>query len=245
MPEGLLRRSLSIGQGLLDQILWAVIDEDWHATYSEAPYTLIVEEAQPPELEMPTGRPQAVPKWREALPSIGDEGVSLRELRASDVPRLMVLLSEARAHEFVAPPPPTAAGFERYITWTHRQREAGRYVGLGIVPAGEDSAVGLIEIRPLDPMFKNAEWGFVIGSPYWGTGLFPRAARHALGLVFDVIGVHRLEARVAVSNDRGNAVLKKLGATREGQLRRSFLHAGQYVDDALWALLSEDRTRSA
>jgi RimJ/RimL family protein N-acetyltransferase len=61
-----------------------------------------------------------------------------------------------------------------------------------------------------------------------------------LRFVFETVGVHRLEARAAVQNARGNAALRKLGAVQEGILRRSFLRNGQYMDQALWSILAED-----
>jgi RimJ/RimL family protein N-acetyltransferase len=45
------------------------------------------------------------------------------------------------------------------------------------------------------------------------------------------------------SNGRANAVLRRLGATEEGHLRRSFLLGGEYHDDLLWALLADDWRR--
>jgi RimJ/RimL family protein N-acetyltransferase len=70
--------------------------------------------------------------------------------------------------------------------------------------------------------------------------VFSDGARLVLDFAFDTIGVHRLEARAAVQNARGNAALRKLGAVQEGVLRRSFLRNGQYLDQALWAILDED-----
>jgi RimJ/RimL family protein N-acetyltransferase len=55
--------------------------------------------------------------------------------------------------------------------------------------------------------------------------------------------VHRLEARAAVQNGRGNGALRKLGALQEGILRRSFLRNGQYLDQVLWTILDSDRQR--
>jgi RimJ/RimL family protein N-acetyltransferase len=52
--------------------------------------------------------------------------------------------------------------------------------------------------------------------------------------------VHRLEARAAVQNGRGNGALRKLGAVHEGILRRSFLCNGEYLDQALWSILADD-----
>ena len=57
---------------------------------------------------------------------------------------------------------------------------------------------------------------------------------------FETIGVHRLEARAAVKNGRGNGALKKLGAVQEGILRKSFLRNGEYLDQVLWSILDED-----
>lgn len=57
---------------------------------------------------------------------------------------------------------------------------------------------------------------------------------------FETIGGHRLEARAAVENGRGNGALAKVGGIREGTLRRSFLRHGEYIDQARWSILRED-----
>jgi RimJ/RimL family protein N-acetyltransferase len=52
--------------------------------------------------------------------------------------------------------------------------------------------------------------------------------------------VHRLEARAAVKNGRGNGALQKLGATQECILRKSFLKNGEYLDQVLYGMLDTD-----
>jgi RimJ/RimL family protein N-acetyltransferase len=61
-----------------------------------------------------------------------------------------------------------------------------------------------------------------------------------LDFAFTILGSHRLEARAATVNGRGNAALRKIGARREGILRKSFLRRGEYLDQALWTILGED-----
>ena len=178
--------------------------------------------------------------WRAALPVIEGRTVTLRELRPSDARSLLARLSTEEVSRFISPPPTTVNGFERFIAWTHRERESGAYVCYGIVPRGMDVAVGLIQVRRLDPEFATAEWGFAIGSQFWGTGLFIEAAHLVADFVFDVLGVHRLEARAALRNGRGNGALRKLGAVQEGVLRRSLLRNGEYLDQALWTILAAD-----
>jgi RimJ/RimL family protein N-acetyltransferase len=182
--------------------------------------------------------------WKQALPVLQGKGVTLRELRQSDAASLLTLLTSEEVTRFISPPPTTLEGFERFISWASREREAGRYLCFAVVPDGYDTAVGLFQVRQLDPMFGTAEWGFAIGSAFWGTGLFTTGAELVIDFAFEVIGVHRLEARAAVQNGRGNGALRKLGAVQEGILRKSFLRGGKYLDQSLWAILHEDWYRS-
>jgi RimJ/RimL family protein N-acetyltransferase len=70
--------------------------------------------------------------------------------------------------------------------------------------------------------------------------MFVDGSKLVLDFAFDVVGAHRLEARAAVRNGRGNGALRKIGAVQEGVLRRSFLRNGEYLDQMLWSLLAED-----
>src|SRR5204862_3521474 len=139
----------------------------------------------------------------------------------SDAPALLALLTSDEVTRFISPPPTTLEGFERFIAWTVRERQAGRYVCFAVVPDGYETAVGLFQVRQLDPSFGTAEWGFAIGSEFWGSGLFTKGAALVVSFAFDVIGVHRLEARAAVQNGRGNGALRKMGAVQEGILTQS------------------------
>jgi RimJ/RimL family protein N-acetyltransferase len=178
--------------------------------------------------------------WKQALPVLTGSMVTLRELRLSDAPSLLAMLSTEEVARFISPPPTTVEGFERFIAWTHRERAAGNYACFAVVPHGMDSAIGIFQVRQLEPGFATAEWGFAIGSGFWGTGVFMDGARLVVDFAFDVIGTHRLEARAAILNGRGNGALRKIGAMQEGILRKSFLRNGEYLDQALWTILDED-----
>ena len=178
--------------------------------------------------------------WKQALPVLTGSMVTLRELRISDATSLLAMLSSEEVARFISPPPTTVEGFERFIAWTHRERAAGNYVCFAVVPHGMDTAIGIFQVRQLEPGFGTAEWGFAIGSAFWGTGVFMDGARLVIDFAFDVIGAHRLEARAAILNGRGNGALRKVGAMQEGILRKSFLRHGEYLDQALWTILDED-----
>ena len=178
--------------------------------------------------------------WQDGLPTLRGGQVVLRELRASDAASLCALLTTEEVSRFISPPPTTVEGFERFIAWTHRQRAAGTFVCFAVTVAGFDTAVGIFQVRSSEPGFGIAEWGFAIGSEFWGTGVFQEGAAMVLDFAFDTIGVNRLEARAAVRNGRGNGALQKLGAVQECRLRKSFHKNGEYLDQVLYAMLDTD-----
>jgi RimJ/RimL family protein N-acetyltransferase len=164
----------------------------------------------------------------------------LRELRASDAPSLFALLTTEEVARFISPPPTTVEGFEGFIGWTARQRAAGTYACFAVTLHGFDTAIGIFQVREISPGFGTAEWGFAIGSPFWGTGVFLDGAKLVVQFAFETIGVHRLEARAAVKNGRGNKALLKAGAVQECVLRKSFQKNGEHLDQVLYGILEED-----
>jgi RimJ/RimL family protein N-acetyltransferase len=184
--------------------------------------------------------PAAATTWKEFLPSLSADGLTLREIRQDDAGPLLTLLGTDDVGRFMSPLPPTIESFGRFVRWNHEQRGLGVSFCFAVIPDGIDSPVGLIQMRSLESAFATAEWGFAIGSPFWGSGLFANAARLVLDFAFRTVGVRRLEARACADNRRGNGALRKLGATPEGVLRRSFLWHGKYYDQVLWSLLESD-----
>jgi [ribosomal protein S5]-alanine N-acetyltransferase len=178
--------------------------------------------------------------WRDHLPLLRGNQVVLRDLRTSDAAPLFALLTAEEVARFISPAPKTIEGFERFIAGSIRERNAGTLACFAVTLQGSDRAIGIFQVRQLDPQFGTAEWGFAIGSPFWGSGAFEDGAELVLAFVFDTLGVHRLEARAAVVNDRGIGALIKTGAVQEAVLRKSFERDGQYIDQALYTIIDEE-----
>jgi [ribosomal protein S5]-alanine N-acetyltransferase len=178
--------------------------------------------------------------WRQGLPVLVGKQVVLRELRTSDAASLCALLTTEEVARFISPPPTTVEGFQRFIAWTFRQRAAGSYACFAVTVGGCDAAIGIFQLREMERGFGTAEWGFAIGSPFWGTGVFQDSAELVLEFAFATLGVHRLEARAAVLNGRGVGALGKIGAVKEGVLRKSLERNGQFFDQVLYAILDTD-----
>jgi len=178
--------------------------------------------------------------WTCGLPILQGRKMRLRELVPTDAMSLLSMLSSDEVAKFISPPPTTPQGFAKFIQWTIRERQAGNQFTFGLVPEGCDHAVGLVQVRAIAPRFSVAEWGFAVGSPFWGTGLFLAGARMTLDFAFQNTGVNRLEARACVQNSRGNGALRKFGAVQEGVLRGSLLKDGKFLDQIMWSIVAQD-----
>jgi ribosomal-protein-alanine N-acetyltransferase len=178
--------------------------------------------------------------WQHHLPVLSGTHVRLRQLRPSDAPSLFTMLTTEEVARFISPPPSTVDGFEQFITRSLAQQALGLHLCFAVTRPGDDTAVGLFQVRQLETGFATAEWGFAIGSPFWGSGIFAEGAALVLDFVFGTIGVRRLEARAAVQNGRGNGALLKVGAVQEGILRKSFERNGRLHDQVLYSILVED-----
>lgn len=198
-------------------------------------------EARPAEwVPLPTFGPALSQNWREGLLTRTSPLCTLRELTLEDAPSLCALLTTEEVSRFISPPPTSVEGFETFIRWAHQQRAQGRYACFGVVPTGQTAAVGLFQVCMRDAEATTAEWGFALGSAYWGTGIFMECARRVIDFVFGELGMQRLEARAVAENGRGNGALRKVGAVRAGLLRGSFERMGERLDQALWIITRQD-----
>jgi RimJ/RimL family protein N-acetyltransferase len=164
--------------------------------------------------------------WRGQLPRLSDGLVILRELAVKDASSLHGHLSNDAVRRHMAPPPATLEGLQRFARWTHVQRREGALACFAVLPIGAINPVGLVQIWRVTPDFRAAEWGIVLGEPWWGRGVGRAASRLLIAFAFDTLKAQRLESRVASANERGRKLMMRLGAT----------HHGVDGDQELWAL---------
>ena len=164
---------------------------------------------------------------------------TLREVAAADVYPLLTLLSNPAVTAHMAPPPPTLAKFAGFVEWSHQQRSRGRGVCFGIVPDGMTAAVGILQVR-LEATSSDAEWGFVLSSHFWSTGIFSDAANVLLEYVFTTMDVGRLEARIALRNRRAQSAVQKLGARFETTIEEASPQGIPRDPESVWRMREHD-----
>src|SRR3977135_4026213 len=89
--------------------------------------------------------------WRAGLPTLANDRVVLRELRALDAASLYRVGSCPDVSRYMWPAPSRVGAFGRVTDWTWAERAAGKYVCFGVVPRGATEAAGLFELRQMQP----------------------------------------------------------------------------------------------
>ncbi|KAL7251763.1 hypothetical protein ACSBR1_013592 [Camellia fascicularis] len=107
----------------------------------------------------------------------------------------------------------------------------------------DDRSIGYISVRPESGNDRHrARVGYAIGAEYWGKGIVTVALKMAMSSVFKEFAyLGRVEALVEEENRGSQRVLKKIGFTKEGLLRKYGLNKGEIRDMFVYSFLSTDK----
>jgi ribosomal-protein-alanine N-acetyltransferase len=125
---------------------------------------------------------------------------------------------------YLGRPPQT---LEQVQTRLRRMREDidhGEAAFWVLTDPGADRALAYLGFFRWDAPHQTAELGYVLAPARWGQGLMrevlPVLVRHG----FEVLGLHRMEARIEPANVASIKLVERLGFKQEAALRDRTLH---------------------
>lgn len=128
-----------------------------------------------------------------------------------------------------------------------RARERGerfacvvRLTGAELGPSG--TVVGTSSLGDVDLVNERVHLGWTAYAPrWWGTAVNAECKLLLLGHAFDDCGFGRVKIQTDRLNERSQAAIAKLGATREGVLRRHMRRAdGSFRDTVVYSVLVQE-----
>jgi len=174
-------------------------------------------------------------------PTLETDRLILRPFDLSDAPEIQRLAGDrAVAATTENIPHPYEDGMaESWISGHAEALEKGTDVHFAVVLKSTDDLAGTISLMRIVKGHR-AELGYWIGKPCWGNGYCTEASRAVMAFGFDRLGLNRVHARHAAKNPASGCVMKKLGMTHEGRLRRHVRKWGQVDDLVLYGILKRE-----
>lgn len=123
----------------------------------------------------------------------------------------------------------------------HRQSLADR-TGIGFAVLLKESGLGIgtTGFFGYSPEHGHAEVGYMFDPDCWGRGYATESLRAVVQHAFGEWGIRRLTASYFADNPASGRVLSKVGFQHEGTRRQHFQRFGEYRDDVLMGLLREE-----
>ncbi|BDA83107.1 GCN5 family N-acetyltransferase [Aureimonas sp. SA4125] len=183
------------------------------------------------------------------LPTVRGDGVLLRLPRRRDYEAWRSLRQASR--DFLAPWEPSWTSDElsrqafslRMLRYRRDARERASYSFLLFDGSGTTLHGGVTVGLVRRGVAQSCTLGYWMGEAYAGKGHMHRAIEALKPFVFDIEGLHRVEAACLPSNQRSICLLEKSGFRREGYLRQYLKIAGAWEDHYLYSLLADDWMR--
>jgi [ribosomal protein S5]-alanine N-acetyltransferase len=175
------------------------------------------------------------------FPVLESDCIRLRGVQEHDIDGLFQLFSDAQVMRYWSRGAMTekseAIAFANTLVDGFMKREALRWI---IADLNSDQLIGTCALYEIDPQHARAGLGYALMPSHWGKGLAREAATLAISYGFFELGLHRIEADTEPNNQRSNAILERLGFSREGLLRQRFHHPDGIQDSLIFGLLQPE-----
>ncbi|MEV4684291.1 GNAT family N-acetyltransferase [Streptomyces kurssanovii] len=122
------------------------------------------------------------------------------------------------------------------------EAERGRYVPFAVIHLGSGRAVGWTTFSDVDVRDERLEIGWTwYGRAHWRTAVNSEAKLLLLGHAFEELGMGRVQLKTDHMNRRSQEAIARLGAQREGVLRRHRRRPdGTWRDSVYFSMLADE-----
>lgn len=192
----------------------------------------------PPPAYLPGSRSP----WHIAAPMRGRH-VSLEPLAPSHVDGLMAALGDDEVWQFLhTRRPQDSAGMAEIVTLAARQQWAGERVAWAQCHPETGEVMGTTSYHDIDTDGRALGIGHtILGRRWWRTAVNTESKLLLLERAFDVLGAERVFWYTDIRNERSQRAIARLGASRDGMIRRHRLRPdGTWRDTVLFAMTVDE-----
>ncbi|GAA1569365.1 MULTISPECIES: GNAT family N-acetyltransferase [Kribbella] len=174
--------------------------------------------------------------------SLGNEVVRLDRMQSSDIDELYAAIGNEQVYASGfggGPAAMPASAEDMRAKWIPAAAKRFAYV---VRLVADGTVVGTSSLADVDLVNERTHIGFTGYAPaVWGTAVNPATKLLLLEHAFETCGFGRVKIQTGTKNTRSQAAIAKLGATREGVLRRHMRMAdGSFRDTVVFSILADE-----
>jgi RimJ/RimL family protein N-acetyltransferase len=164
--------------------------------------------------------------------------VELRPLALSDAPGLVHALRDEEVWRYIPwPQPKTVTEFEAFI----EASSGGSELPFTMVLKESGEIVGTTRMLAIQPQHRALEIGGTMISPdHWRTAVNTEGKYLLLRHAFDTMGCQRVQLQTDLRNERSQRAIERLGAVREGVLRKARIMPDGYQRSSVIYSITDD-----
>ena len=175
------------------------------------------------------------------MPRLGTERLILRPMRVSDAGDMFEYAKNPDVTRYLLwRPHPNIEHTRSYLEYLAGRYRLGMHYEWAVILKEENRMIGTCGFCAVDCANNKGEIGYVLNPQYRGREIMPEAVHRVLRFGFDMMGLHRIEARYMMGNDASRRVMDKVGMQFEGVQREAMLVKGAYRDIGVCAILSNE-----
>ncbi|MBL7253657.1 bifunctional pyridoxamine 5'-phosphate oxidase family protein/GNAT family N-acetyltransferase [Paractinoplanes lichenicola] len=194
------------------------------------------------EADLPAYLPGAGLPWAAPVPLTGQH-VRLEPLRLGHATGLVEALGDDEVWEHLpVRRPQTVAAMRDYLAELLRDRWTGSRICWAQVDPADGRVIGMTSYHDVDPGRRALAIGHTaVGKRWWRTGVNTEAKLLLLEHAFDTLGAERVFWYADNRNERSQRAIARLGAVREGVLRRHKQRPdGSWRDTVVFGMTVDD-----
>lgn len=174
-------------------------------------------------------------------PNLETARLLLRELSIVDTDELFRVFSDEETTHFVS----REVHVDNTVTISYLDNlikgiNEGKSFVWSVIDKSENRVIGIVNLHSYYKKDRAAGIGAVINREYWGKGIASEALKEVISFGFETLKLIRIEGKCEANNIASEKILKKLGMTYEGTLRKEVIIKGTSRDAKVYSLLNEE-----
>ena len=175
------------------------------------------------------------------MPTLYTERLILRPMQVSDAEHMFDYAKRLDVTAYLLwSPHPSVQYTKDYLRYIRSRYALGEFYDWAVVDRTDGRMIGTCGFTRFDLPHNGGEIGYVLNPDYHGRGYGSEAAERVLRYGFEVLGLHRIEAKFMEGNAASLHVMEKLGMTLEGYRRDGMLVKGTYRTIGICSILDRE-----